>query len=166
MTTDFFKRALAFVVYCLVQVLVLNHIHLLGYATPLLYVDFAVSFRRNYPKWGILVWCFLLGLCIDIFSNTPGVTSGALTLLGLLQPYLLAPFIPRDSTDDLQPSMHTLGVAKFIYYVIVCVVIYTLAFFALEAFSFFNWEQWLLTVGGSFVLTVVFVLVVENLFRK
>lgn len=166
MTTDFFKRALAFVVFCLVQVLVLNHIHLLGYATPLLYVDFAVSFRRNYPKWGILVWCFLLGLCIDIFSNTPGVTSGAMTLLGLLQPYLLAPFIPRDSTDDLQPSMRTLGVAKFIYYVIVCVVIYTLAFFALEAFSFFNWEQWLLTVGGSLALTVVFVLVVENLFRK
>ena len=166
MTTDFFKRALAFVVFCLVQVLVLNHIHLLGYATPLLYVDFAVSFRRNYPKWGILVWCFLLGLCIDIFSNTPGVTSGAMTLLGLLQPYLLATFIPRDSTDDLQPSMRTLGVAKFIYYVIVCVVIYTLAFFALEAFSFFNWEQWLLTVGGSLALTVVFVLVVENLFRK
>ena len=166
MTTDFFKRSLAFVFFCLVQVLVLNHIHLLGYATPLLYVDFAVSFRRNYPKWGILVWCFLLGLCIDIFSNTPGVTSGAMTLLGLLQPYLLAPFIPRDSTDDLQPSMRTLGVAKFIYYVIVCVVIYTLAFFALEAFSFFNWEQWLLTVGGSLALTVVFVLVVENLFRK
>ena len=166
MTTDFLRRTMAFVVFCLVQVLVLNHIHLLGFATPLLYVDFAISFRRNYPKWGILVWCFMLGLVIDIFSNTPGVTAGSMTLLALLQPYLLNPFIPRDSTDDLQPTIRTLGVSKFITYVIVCVAIYTLSFFALEAFSFFNWEQWLLTVGGSLVLTVIFVLVVENLFVK
>ena len=155
-----------FILLVLLQVLVLNHIHLLGFATPLLYVDFAISFRRNYPKWGILVWCFMLGLVIDIFSNTPGVTAGSMTLLALLQPYLLNPFIPRDSTDDLQPTIRTLGVSKFITYVIVCVAIYTLSFFALEAFSFFNWEQWLLTVGGSLALTVVFVLVVENLFRK
>ena len=36
------KDIISFVVILLVQVLVLNHIHLFGYATPLLYVYNAV----------------------------------------------------------------------------------------------------------------------------
>ena len=59
MNIDFLKRLLLFVVLLLVQVLVLNHIHLFDYATPLLYIYFVISFNRNYPKWAILVWSFL-----------------------------------------------------------------------------------------------------------
>ncbi|MBR3473198.1 MAG: rod shape-determining protein MreD [Prevotella sp.] len=166
MTTDFFKRVWAFLLFCLVQALVLNHIHLLGYATPLLFVDFVLSFRRGTARWAILLWCFALGLCIDIFSNTPGVASGSMTLMGLLQPYLLEPFVPRDSADDLVPSMRTLGVGKFITYALIMVVIFTVTFFALEAFSFFNWQQWLITVGSSFALTFILILVIENIWNK
>ena len=166
MTTDFFKRATAFVLFCLVQALVLNHFHLLGYATPLLYVDFALTFRRGTPRWSILVWCFALGLCIDMFSNTPGVAAGAMTLIGLLQPYLLEPFVPRDSADDLIPSMRTLGIGKFITYAMLLVVIYCLVFFALEAFSFYNWQQWLICTGSSIGLTLVLILVIENIWKK
>ena len=166
MTTDFFKRMGLFVLFCLVQALVLNHIHLLGYATPLLYVDFVLSFKRTYPKWAILVWCFALGISIDTFSNTPGVAAGAMTLVGALQPYILEPFVPRDSAEDLTPSFHTLGITKYMTYAFVLVFIYTLAFFALEAFSFFNWQQWLFTTGGSILLTYVLILVIENLSRK
>ena len=89
MNIDFLKRLLLFIVLLLVQVLVLNHIHLFDYATPLLYIYFVISFNRNYPKWTILVWSFLLGLSIDIFANTPGVAASSMTLLGLLQPYVL-----------------------------------------------------------------------------
>ena len=166
MTTDFFKRVWAFLLFSLVQALVLNHIHLLGYATPLLFVDFVLSFRRGTARWAILLWCFALGLCIDIFSNTPGVASGSMTLMGLLQPYLLEPFVPRDSADDLVPSMRTLGVGKFITYALIMVVIFTVTFFALEAFSFFNWQQWLITVGSSFALTFILILVIENIWNK
>jgi len=166
MTTDFFKRATAFVLFCLVQALVLNHIHLLGYATPLLYVDFALTFRRGTPRWSILVWCFALGLCIDMFSNTPGVAAGAMTLIGLLQPYLLEPFVPRDSADDLIPSMRTLGIGKFITFALLLVFIYCLVFFALEAFSFYNWQQWLICTGSSIGLTLMLILVIENIWKK
>ena len=74
MTTDVINRIVGFVVLCLVQALVLNHIHIFGFATPLLYVYMVLQFRRNYPKWGILLWSFLLGMVIDTFSNTPGVS--------------------------------------------------------------------------------------------
>lgn len=72
MNIDFLKRLLLFFTM-LLQALVLNHVHLFGVATPLLYVYFAISFRRKTSKWSMLIWCFLLGLGIDVFSNTPGL---------------------------------------------------------------------------------------------
>lgn len=166
MNIDIIKRFAAFVALCLVQALVLNHIHLFACATPLLYVYFVTSFNRNYPKWAVLLWCFTLGLCIDIFSNTPGVASGAMTLLAVLQPYVLNMFIQTDSPDDLYPSIRTLGVTRYVYYTLLSVLVYCIAFFSLEAFSFFNWLQWLLNIAGSTVLTVLLIVVVDNIRKR
>lgn len=162
MVIDFFRKLLLCIVFCLVQALVFNHIHLLGFATPLLYVYFVLLFRRGYPHWGIVLWSFSLGVALDSFSNTPGVASASLTLLGVLQPYILAPFVPRDSAADMLPSMKTLGVASFCYYAIVSVFLYALVFFSLEMFSFSNWLYWTECVLGSMLLTVVLILAIEN----
>ena len=75
------NRVVMFVVLLLAQVLVLNHMWLLNVATPLLYVYFAITFPRNTEKGEVLVWCFILGLLIDIFSNTPGLAAGSLFIL-------------------------------------------------------------------------------------
>jgi hypothetical protein len=45
------------------------------------------------------------------------------------------------------------------------VLIYCLAYFTLETFNFFNWIQWLMSIGGSTILTVVLILVIENIRR-
>ena len=106
-----------------------------------------------------------MGLCVDSFSNTPGVAAASMTLIGLLQPYLLSLFIQQDSPDDLRPSMKVLGPMKYAFYTIIIVMIYCLLFFTLEAFNFFNWLQWLASIGGSTLLTIVLILVIDN-FRK
>ncbi|MFZ1237063.1 MAG: rod shape-determining protein MreD [Prevotella sp.] len=165
MTIDVLKGILLFAVLLLLQVLVFNHIHLFGYATPLLYIYSMMLFRRNFPKWMILVFGFLGGLMIDVFSNTPGLSAASLTLLGLLQPYILILFMPRDSSDDLQPSIKSLGNASFIGYLFVLVFIYCLIFFTLEGFNFFNWIYWIKCVVGSTVITFIFLLAIENLRR-
>ena len=166
MNTEILKRLLAFVLLCLVQALILNRIRLLGFATPLLAVYFVITFHRGYPKWAILIWSFLLGLCLDSFSNTPGVAAASMTFVALLQPYLLEPFVPRDSPDDLKVSARSLGWGKFASLSFFLVVIYVLVFFSLEAFTFYNWQQWLMCIGGSIVLTYLFILVIENLRNK
>ncbi len=160
------RHFFTFVILCVVQALVLNHINLYGCATPFLYVYFILLFRRDFPKWAVLLWSFFLGLCIDIFSNTPGVAAASTTFLGLLQPYLLNLFVPRDKADDLLPSMKSLGVARYVYYVIISVLIYNLLFFSIEAFSFFNWQQWLCNIGGSTALTIILILTIESVRRK
>ena len=166
MATDIFKKTILLIVFTLVQVLICNQIHLFGFATPLVYVYFVILFQRNYPKWAILLWSFSLGLLIDVFSNIPGVAEGAMTFLAFLQPFILQPFIPRDSVEDLNPSFATLGIMKFSGYSLICVIIYCLTFFSLEAFSFFNWQQWLYNIGGSAVLTFLLILIIENVRYK
>ena len=162
MNLNFLKGVLLFAILLLAQVLVLNHIHLFDCATPLLYVYVVLQFRRNYPRWGILLVSFLLGLLVDIFSNTPGVAAASMTFLGFLQPYVLAMFLNRDSDEDLQPSMKSLGFAKFFYYAAVLVVVYCAIFFTIETFSFFNGLLWLECVGGSAMLTILLILASEN----
>ena len=146
--------------------MVLNHIELFGCATPFLYVYFIMLFRRGFPRWAVLLWSFFLGIFIDMFSNTPGVAASSATFIGLLQPYLLNLFAPRDSSDDMMPTMKSLGVARYVYYTIICVFIFNLLFFTVEMFSFFNWLQWALNICGSTVLTVVLILVIENVRKR
>ena len=73
MSLDWIKNLVFFAVLLLAQALVLNYVHLFNCATPLLYVYFVLPTRRNQPRWITLVSCFLMGLCVDSFSNTPGV---------------------------------------------------------------------------------------------
>lgn len=80
MNVDTLKKTLWLLVLTLVQVLILNHVHLFGFATPLLYIYFIILFQRNYPRWALLLWGFALGLLVDIFSNSTGVNCATLTL--------------------------------------------------------------------------------------
>lgn len=166
MTKDLINGIATFIILCLVQSLVLNHIHIFGFATPLLYIYMVVQFRRNYPKWGILLWCFLLGMVIDTFSNTPGVTSASLLVTGAIQPYFFNMFLQQDSAEDLRPSIASMGFAKYLFFILVLVLLHCILFFTLETFNFFNWTQWLKCIGGSTVLTIVLILTIESVRNK
>lgn len=162
MNLDFLHRLIAFIILALVQGLVLNHVHLFDVATPMVYVFFVLTFRRNSFRAGMLIWSFLLGLVVDIFSNTPGVGAASMTLMAFIQPYLLFLIMPRDSAEDMEVSMTTLGMARFTYFTLIVSFLFCLVFFTLEVFSFNHWLYWLECVGGSWVLTFVLILVVER----
>lgn len=161
MAVEELKRFLSFVILCFGQVLVFNHIRLFGCAMPLLCVYFAITIPRGYPKWASLLWCFTLGLAVDVFSNTPGVGTGSMTLVAMMQTYLLELFVPRDSIPNLESSLSTIGITKFATMAFILVFVYCLTFYMLEMFSFFNWLQWLLNVVASTLLTFVLIMAFE-----
>lgn len=166
MNIDFFKRLLLFLGLLLAQVLVLNHVHLFDVATPLLYIYFVICFRRGYPRWGILVWSFLLGLCVDVFSNTPGVSAASMTLAGVLQPYVLELFMQRDNEDSIVPCMATLGFTNYALYSLILTFVFCFTFFTVETFTFFNWLQWLLCFSTSTAFTLLLVLAIDCLRKE
>ena len=159
-------RITMFVVLLLAQVLILNHIHLFQVATPLLYVYFVVTFRMDTPKWVILTSSFGLGLLVDIFASTPGMAAGCMTLIAMLQPYLLRALSPRDAGENMPSSAAALGFGKYAFLCTVLVLLYCLLFFALEAFSFFDWQMWCLRALSSALLTLVMILAIESVRSK
>ena len=161
MSIDFLKRLSWFGAFLLAQVLVLGQSHLFHYATPLLYVYFVTQFPRNHAKWAILLWSFMMGLLVDTFFNTPGVAAASLTLIGAIQPYYFELFVPRDSAEDLMPSLRNISPTKYAYYIVPLVSLYCMLFFSLEMFTFFNWLQWLLCVVSSALVTLLLIFTFE-----
>ena len=51
-------------------------------------------------------------------------------------------------------------------YSLLLMLVYCVAFFTLETFCFFNWVQWLLSIGGSLVLSEVLLIVVDGIRKK
>ena len=162
MAIDWMRRLWMFIILLLVQVLILGGVHLFNCATPLVYVWFVTLFPRNYPKWVILVTSFALGLAIDVCYNTPGLAASTMTLMAVIQPYYFELFIPRDSADNVEPTMKLLGAGKYAFYLGVMVTLYCLVFFTLEMFSFFNLMHWVLCIVGSSLLTTMLLITFET----
>lgn len=166
MNIGFAKRLIAAAVLCLVQALVLNHVHLFGCATPLLYIYVIVLFPRSMSKWAVLLWSFAIGLVVDTFSNTPGVAAASLTAIGFIQAGFFKLFVQHEIPQDAQPSPKLIGPGRFFFYVFILVLVYCILFYALETFHFFNWHYWLARVAGSTILTVILIFTLETVRSK
>ncbi len=153
------------IIFAALQALLVGNIHILGVATPLLYVYFAILFPRNYTRWAQLVLCFLMGLAVDMFANTPGLASASMTLIGFIQPHILELFLKKEDQTDLVPGINTLGFVKFATYAFILTLIYCIVFFTLEAFTTVYWMDWLLSIAGSLVLTLVIILIIDSVRR-
>ena len=148
------------------QVLVFNHMHLFGYATPMVYIYFLLYFPLNYSRCGILFWGFIIGLLTDIFSNTPGVGAASTTLAAMLQPVLLRAMAPKDSTEDMMPNFQTMGYGNYVRFFIILIVTHHLLVFLLESFSYFDSLYLVLSCASSIVLTTSIVWAIEHLLNR
>lgn len=164
MVGTFFKRLLTALILLALQVLVFNHVQFLGYATPMVCIYILLLFPLGTPRYEILLWGFGVGLIQDIFSNTPGMNAGSLTLVGLMQPFILKIFLSRDADEEeaLPPSATYMGWGPFLRYVILAVLIQQLSFYLLEAFSFFNLKELGINVGGGTLISFLIILAIES----
>lgn len=150
----------------LLQVLVLNNIHIGGYATPFLYIYLILKFESDASRNVLMLWAFFLGLMVDVFSDTPGMNAAAAVWLAFVRPTLLRLFVPRDTIDALTPSMRAMGISPFLKYVVAAVCVHHVALLTLEFFSFVHFGFLLLHILASSLLTVACVMAVEGIRKK
>ena len=101
-----------FIGLVLLQVLILNNVHIAGYATPFLYIYFILKFASGTSRNELMLWAFFFGLTIDIFADTPGMNAAATVLLAFLRPSLLRLFTPRDNLDSIIPSFKSMDILR------------------------------------------------------
>ena len=144
------------------QVLVLNHVQLWGYGTPLICIALLLYMPMGTSRISTLLWAFTMGLVVDIFSNTPGISSGALTLTAMIQPSLLELMAPRDSAENILTTYQSMGRWNHVRYIMILLFIHHLTYFMLEAFSIFNIRQTLLYMSASWVMSLLVILLLEG----
>jgi len=160
MIKDISKYLLSFVFFVLVQVLVLNNLQLGWYLNPFIYVGFIIALPLETPGWLTLVIGFLLGYCIDFFSDTPGMHTTATTFIAFLRPLLNNATIPRDNFQpNTQPSAAVFGYPWFIKYAMIIVFSHHFLLFFIEAFSFKYFHIVLLKtlVSGTFTMLLLLI---------
>lgn len=158
------RHFLWFAALLLLQVLVFNHIHIRGYATPFPFIYLLLILHSQTPRWIYVAAGFAIGLTIDIFSNTLGECAAAATLLGLISPRLLQAFAPADQGDDgFQPSADTIKWSGFFKLALTSTLLFTVVFYLLECFSFLHPTDLALHIGGSTVITLVIICAIERI---
>lgn len=162
----FLRKLCSFVLFVLAQGLILNQLNVMGYATPLVALLFLLNFRRDSSRVKLLIWGFLLGIVMDLFTNTPGVGAASCTFLALLQPLLLNMFCPRESAEDLEPGMKTLGVARYCWYLLVSVLLFHCCYYTLQIFSFTNPVDLGANIVGGTLFTFFMMLGVNSFYRR
>lgn len=155
-----------FVVFILLQVLLLNNLQFSGYVNPYLYVLFIITLPFSTPKWLLLALGFITGLTIDIFMNTLGLHTSATVFMAFLRPFILSSFSPRDGYEvGTRPVPSDYGFGWFFKYMAIMVATHHLFYFFVEAF---DKKLFLSTLTKSLISTVVSVLfiLIAMLFAK
>jgi len=165
MITNVIRYPLLFIFFVLLQVLILNNIQLSGYINPYLYIIFILWLPIDSNKVLLMGVAMLLGLSVDLFSNSVGMHASACVFLAFCRPYVLQFLSPRDGyeTDQL-PDIKTLGLTWFLAYAGICVLLHHLFLFFVEVFRFSEFFSTLGRVFASSVFTMVLV-IISQLFR-
>ena len=162
------KVLIYFVLFVLIQVLIMDNIHVFRIATPLLYLFIIVKIPVNVSRSYVIIISFLLGIVIDMFSNTLGMHAAACSLAGMIRNPLIYTFCGKELAEDATPSYHSLGVGAYMKYVIVLVVSHHVLLFLVESMTFFDPVFLIFRIFAHVILTVMFICIVEafNIKRK
>ena len=161
MINNIIRTVIYFLIFVLLQVLVLNNIHYLRVATPFVYLYCLLKMPVGTSRSLILIYSFIIGCTIDMFSNTPGMHAAACSLAGFVRAPLIRFLQGEELPDGIYPSYQTFGSTGFIRYVAFFVAIHHIALFLIEALTLFDPFFLLLRIGASVLTTVLLICVIE-----
>jgi len=158
-----FREILFFVLFVLLQTMVISHIRLFGIVTPFIYLYVIIKLRIDISRSYMIILSFLLGLTIDIFSNTFGIHAAACSLIGFIRNPLLERFVDmRELPEGSVPSYQLLGFGIFFRYALILVSLHHIVLFSIDAFGF-SQPMWLLIrLSSSMILSLLLIFIIES----
>ncbi|MDR1407673.1 MAG: rod shape-determining protein MreD [Tannerella sp.] len=168
MIKNIFKIVVNFLIFTSLQVLLLNNLHLFGVTTLFLYVYVIVKIPTNITRSQIIVISFLLGLAIDMFTNTLGLHAAACTLAGFFREPLMNVYTEREMPEEGTPSSRLLGRGAYIRLVLSIVILHHVTLFLIESLSLFDPLFLTLRIITSVIMTSLCIFILEsfNILRR
>ena len=109
----------------------------------------------------VVVFSFLIGLTIDVFSNTPGMHAFACTLAGFIRHSLIQLLMGKDLPEGINPSYKTFGYGGFFRYTLLFVVTHHVALCLIESLTLFDPLFLAIRIAASVVTTTLLICTIE-----
>ena len=160
------KYTVMFISLVLIQVLIFNQVQFSGFFNPYVYVLFIILLPLSAPRYAVLILAFILGLIIDIFSNSLGVHSAATVFVAYIRPLVIRLISNREDDKNDYPGLNQNKLSWFINYVFIIVFLHHAMLFYLEVYTFANFFNTLYRVILSSLFSIIVIVLSQFLVFK
>ncbi|HEY0356585.1 MAG TPA: rod shape-determining protein MreD [Flavisolibacter sp.] len=166
--SDLVKNIFRFIIFILVQVYILDKIHLHRFVIPVVYYLFILWLPFGLTRISLLVIGFVTGLTLDYFTNTPGLHAAACVLIAYARPFIINLLIPKDTAEFnyREPSPRAMGWAPYTVYAFVLTLLHHTYLYLLEWLDIGNIVGFVIKVAATTGISMLLIFTVELLFPR
>jgi len=154
-----------FLVLILTQVLIFSNINFMGAINPYPYILFIILYPANNNRTLFIFLSFILGLMVDIFSNSGGIHAAACVTIAFIRPSVLK-FAFGMVYEHQTIKFNNTEFGNRITYFSILIVIHHLIMFSLEIFNISNVLLVLQKTLFSSIFTIILCTLISVLFSN
>ncbi|MFS4417531.1 rod shape-determining protein MreD [Maribacter sp. 2307ULW6-5] len=132
--STFFLILFRFLLLLLVQVLIFNKLNYFGFINPMVYLLFLYWYPIKENRALFIFLSFLLGLCVDIFSDTMAVNAAATATIAYARPTLMRSIFGVNYEFQSFKINNSTKAQQFTFLALL-IVLHHAVYFALERFD-------------------------------
>jgi len=165
MNSALYRNSMRFVLLAGLQVAILNNINFLGYINPYVYILFIMLFPIKNNRTLFIFVSFLLGLTIDIFSDSGGIHAAACVSIAYVRPVILK-FSFGTVYEYQTIKFDTVEFSSKFIYIIIMTVIHHFILFSLEIFNISKVILTLQKTLFSSIFTIILCIMITIIFSR
>ena len=160
---EWIRQIVRLIVVVLLQVLLFDHLQIVGWGLPMVYVLFLMNLPVQVPRWAEMLIGAIVGVVFDVWHSSLGVNMAACVAFCYLRPILLGNLIQDLERVKGEVCSVSIGRIEYVKCMAILTVLHHLMIFALEAWSWNNWWMVLVQTLISSILTILIVIGYDTL---
>ncbi|MFD2601876.1 MULTISPECIES: rod shape-determining protein MreD [Flavobacterium] len=156
MSSSTIMNIFRFILLLALQVIIFSRLNLFGFLNPYPYILFILLYPVNGNKAGLLLSSFLLGLMVDMFTDSGGVHATACVTLAYLRPTFFKFSFGLSYEYQTVKINERLSPERFSF-ILISIVTHHLILYLLEVFKFSG----ILLVLTRTLFTTIFTLILS-----
>ncbi|OUS03375.1 rod shape-determining protein MreD [Flavobacteriales bacterium 33_180_T64] len=160
-----FNSIIRFVVLILAQALIFNNINFMGSINPYPYILFILLFPVKNNRSLFIFLSFMLGLFVDIFSDSGGIHAAACVTIAFIRPAVLK-FAFGMVYEHQNIKFDTTEFGNRVIYFSIIIVLHHFIMFLLEIFNISNIILILQKTLFSSIFTIILCILISILFSN
>ena len=158
-------QVLYFLIYLVLQVVLMENVVLFDVAFCFLYVGFLLLLPFESGAIRLMFMGLTMGLCVDIFYNSFGIHAAASVFIMYIRPYVVSALAPRGGYETgMTPKLKVMGIEWFAAYSLILIFLHHFILFLIEAGGFEMFWYTMIKVVASSAFTFVVILIIQYLF--